>query len=68
MISSTSTGGRSWYQSWWGDHWWHWWHCVSRQTLPHSGHWPCVSNVCQAWPHSQVHSALAGGSHSHFGQ
>jgi hypothetical protein len=27
-----------------------------------------VSNVCQECPHSQVHSALGGGSHSHWGQ
>ncbi|MFO8099030.1 MAG: hypothetical protein R6T83_05325 [Salinibacter sp.] len=67
-MASTSMGGRSWYQSWWDDQRWHSRHCVSRHTVPHSGHCPCVSNVCHEWPHVQAHRALAGGSHAHFGQ
>lgn len=67
-MASISTGGRSWYQSWWGDQAWQARHCVSRQTLPQRGQRPCVSNVFQACPQVQDHRASGGGSHLHFGQ
>jgi hypothetical protein len=43
-------------------------HCVSSQTLPHFGHLPPVSKVCQEWPHEQPQRSVGWGSQSHFGQ
>ena len=65
---STSTGGRSRYQSTCFDHRAHDRHWVSRHVLRHAGHVPPVSNVFHEWPHAHAQRSPAVGSHSHRGQ